>query len=532
MPACGPRPSSDRTTTRAASWPAITWSRCRAARRASAILEGIPGHETGDSRLRGFRDAVKASPGITIVASQPANWERDQGFNVFQNMLQAHADIDSVFACSDLMALGAIEAIAAAGKTGKIRVIGFDALDDAKKAIAAGTMEASVAQFPSEMGRVAVESAVKVIRGETVPAEIKVEARARDKGQREMTASDLAVGLIGLGRLGRVYARDLVRPHSPKRGSWRWPIPLGSLAAGSRRRVRRRAPLCGSRSRSSTTTAVDAVVIVTPTHTHRRARRRRGGAQEADVLRKAAGALARRGRGDAGGHRPLRACSSRWGSCGGSTPATPPEEAQIEAGRIGTPLVFKSTSRDPFRPSLEYANPKSSGGMLIDMGIHDFDLARWFMGEVATVSTIGATIAYPELATVGDIDNAVASLTFASGKLGVVDLSRSGIYGYDISTEILGSEGTVRIGYLRETPLMVMTKNSVAHDTVPYFMERFRDAYTTQLQNFAQNVQQDRTPPITIVDGLEALRLGVAATRAQESGQSVVVADVKGSPRT
>src|SRR3989454_10533536 len=138
------------------------------------ILEGIPGHETGDSRLRGFRDAVKSAPGITIVASQPANWARDQGFNVFQNMLQAHQDIDSVFACSDLMALGAVEAIAAAGKTGKIKVIGFDALDDAKKAIAAGTMAASVAQFPSEMGRAAVESAVKVIRGETLPADINV----------------------------------------------------------------------------------------------------------------------------------------------------------------------------------------------------------------------------------------------------------------------------------------------------------------------------------------------------------------------
>src|SRR3954471_18975951 len=109
-----------------------------------AILEGIPGHETGDSRMRGFRDAVKGSPGITIVASQPANWERDQGFNVFQNMLQAHPDVDSVFACSDLMALGAVEAIRSAGKTGTIKVIGFDPLDDAKKAIAAGTMTASV----------------------------------------------------------------------------------------------------------------------------------------------------------------------------------------------------------------------------------------------------------------------------------------------------------------------------------------------------------------------------------------------------
>jgi predicted dehydrogenase len=200
---------------------------------------------------------------------------------------------------------------------------------------------------------------------------------------------------------------------------------------------------------------------------------------------------------------------------------------QIDDGRIGVPLVFKATSRDPFRPSLEYANPKSSGGMLIDMGIHDFDLARWFMGDPRTVAAIGGTIAYPELATVGDIDNAVATLTFTSGKLGVVDLSRSGIYGYDISTEILGSEGTLKIGYLRETPVMLLTKNSVAHDTVPYFMERFRDAYTAQLQNFAQNVLHGRPAPITIDDGMEALRIGVAATRAQQTGSTVVVADVK-----
>lgn len=139
-----------------------------------AVLEGIPGHETADSRLRGFRDAIAGHAGVTVVASQPANWERDQGFNVFQNMLQAHPTIDTVFAASDLMALGAVEAIAAAGKTGKIRVVGFDALDDATKAIEAGTMEASVAQFPYEMGRLAIESAAKVLAGESLPKEIKV----------------------------------------------------------------------------------------------------------------------------------------------------------------------------------------------------------------------------------------------------------------------------------------------------------------------------------------------------------------------
>lgn len=139
-----------------------------------AILEGIPGHETGDSRLRGFRDAIASSPGISVVASQPANWERDQGFTVFQNMLQAHRDLDTVFACNDLMALGALEAIAAAGRAGSLRVIGYDALDDARKAIEAGQMAASVAQSPDEMGRLAVESAVKAIRGEAVPPEQKV----------------------------------------------------------------------------------------------------------------------------------------------------------------------------------------------------------------------------------------------------------------------------------------------------------------------------------------------------------------------
>ncbi|MDA2938501.1 substrate-binding domain-containing protein [Acidobacteria bacterium AH-259-A15] len=148
-----------------------------------AILEGIPGHETGDSRLRGFHDGIKEAPGIEVVASQPANWERDQGFNVFQNILQAHRQIDALFACSDLMALGAVEAIAAAGKTGQIKVIGFDALQETRIAIADGTIEASVAQYSDEMGRIGIESAVRVLNGEKIPESIpvKIELITRDK---------------------------------------------------------------------------------------------------------------------------------------------------------------------------------------------------------------------------------------------------------------------------------------------------------------------------------------------------------------
>ncbi|PYQ39254.1 MAG: sugar ABC transporter substrate-binding protein [Acidobacteria bacterium] len=147
------------------------------------VLEGIPGHETGDQRLRGFKDAVKDAKGVKIVASQTANWERDQGFTVFQNMLEAHPEIDAVFSANDMMALGAVEAIAAKGKTGKIKVVGYDAVEDAKKAIADGTIMGSVAQFPSEMGRVAVETADKLLKGQPVPAEqlVRIDLVTKDK---------------------------------------------------------------------------------------------------------------------------------------------------------------------------------------------------------------------------------------------------------------------------------------------------------------------------------------------------------------
>ena len=199
---------------------------------------------------------------------------------------------------------------------------------------------------------------------------------------------------------------------------------------------------------------------------------------------------------------------------------------QVDEGRIGRPVVFKSTSRDPFPPSLTYADPKSSGGIFIDMGIHDFDLARWFFGEVDGVQAIGATLVFPELASVGDRDNVIAMLTFADGRLGVVDLTRNGVYGYDIITELLGTEGTIRVGYIRETPILVMTRNTVAHDTVPYFMQRFERAYTLQLQNFAQNVVWDREPPVTLHDGIEALRIALAATAAYRSGQPAAVTGI------
>jgi scyllo-inositol 2-dehydrogenase (NAD+) len=333
-------------------------------------------------------------------------------------------------------------------------------------------------------------------------------------------AAKLNVALIGLGRLGRVYACDLAAR-----------IPCTRLAAVadlSRTAVdevvREFDIPVGSTDPAHVITdpSIDAVVIVTPTDTHGAVTKMAAEAGKAIFCEKPLAISLT----DALEMKRVVESSGAFFQLGfmrrfdrGYVAA----KARLGEGAIGDAVVFKSSSRDPYPPSVEYANPKTSGGLILDMGIHDFDLARWFMGEVASVQAVGGVLAYPQLGAVGDIDNAIITLTFKSGCLGVVDLTRNGIYGYDITTDLLGTAGTLRVGYLRETPLMVMTKGSVTHDTVPFFMERFGEAYTAQLENFAQNVLQGRKPPITVDDGVEVLKIAIAATKARETGQPVTV---------
>jgi scyllo-inositol 2-dehydrogenase (NAD+) len=336
----------------------------------------------------------------------------------------------------------------------------------------------------------------------------------------------LGVGLIGLGRLGRVYARDLATR-----------IPETRLAAVADTAPGVAAAIAGEydvpRHYGDPTSllddpAVHAVVVVSPTSTHsalvvQALERGKATFCEKPPALTLEEAIA------------MKAAASRtsallqMGFMRRFDPGYAEAKRLIDAGTIGAPVLFKSSSRDPFPPSLEYADPRSSGGMIVDMGIHDFDLARWFMGDVKSVHAVGGALVVPELASVGDIDNAVISLVFADGRLGVVDLSRNGVYGYDIATEVLCTKGTVRVGYLRETPLLVMTRNHVAHDTVPYFMERFEKAYTAQLRDFASNVLSDAIPSVRIDDGIEALRLGLGATRAYATRRAVDLADEGGT---
>jgi ribose transport system permease protein len=150
------------------------------------IIEGISGHETADQRRLGFLHGIENFPGIHVVASQTANWERALAYNVAENLLQAHPEIDAIFAANDEMALGALEAVDAAQRLDEVAIVGFDAIPDALDNIRAGRLLGSVAQFPGEMGRLGVERAVALLRGGVVPPpEILTKVEIIDRGNIE-----------------------------------------------------------------------------------------------------------------------------------------------------------------------------------------------------------------------------------------------------------------------------------------------------------------------------------------------------------
>ncbi len=200
---------------------------------------------------------------------------------------------------------------------------------------------------------------------------------------------------------------------------------------------------------------------------------------------------------------------------------------QIDAGVIGQPVTIRSISRDPFRTSLEFANPAVSGGLIVDMAIHDLDLARWLMAdEVERVYAETASLVYPELTTVGDADNAQITLRFTRGGIGNVEVSRTAIYGYDIQTEVVGAQGTLQIGYLRQTPLTILTKGGVTHDVVPHFPQRFGKAYTSQIEHFADCIHRQSAPEVGARDARAALQIALAADRAAHEERVVYLSEI------
>jgi len=201
----------------------------------------------------------------------------------------------------------------------------------------------------------------------------------------------------------------------------------------------------------------------------------------------------------------------------------------IDDGVIGHPVMVKLVGRDPWRTSLEFARRENSGGMIADMGVHEFDLARWLVGsEVSRVYSEGDCLVFPELREVGDIDNAVINLKFANGALGNVDLSRNAVYGYDIRSEVIGSEGSLFVGGLQGTMIWTLRKNQISHDTIPGFMERFGAAYAAEIRAFVDAIVEDRPIPVSAADARAATAIAVAATRSLDEVRPVTLAEIGG----
>ena len=198
----------------------------------------------------------------------------------------------------------------------------------------------------------------------------------------------------------------------------------------------------------------------------------------------------------------------------------------VEAGKIGEPHILRITSRDPAPPPVEYL--KISGGIFLDMSIHDFDMARYIVGsEVKEVFVKGNALIHPEIKEFGDIDTAVIVLTFENGAIGVIDNSRKAVYGYDQRLEIFGSKGMAKAeNNVGDT--VVQYDDNGGHSALPlhFFLERYENAYRVCLKSFIDCVVNDTPSPVDAHDGLMATALGIAAMKSLTEGRSVRLEEV------
>ncbi|MBN8789227.1 MAG: inositol 2-dehydrogenase [Terrimonas sp.] len=201
-------------------------------------------------------------------------------------------------------------------------------------------------------------------------------------------------------------------------------------------------------------------------------------------------------------------------------------QSLVVNGSIGDPHIVKVTSRDPAPPPLEYV--KVSGGLFLDMTIHDFDMARYITGsEVTEVYVKGDALIDPRIKQYNDIDTAVIVLTFANGAIGVIDNSRKAVYGYDQRLEVFGSRGMAKAE--NNTPDNVIQfddKGGQSALPLHFFLERYEKAYQSCIQTFVDCVLNDKPSPVDAHDGLMATVVGLAAGISLKEGRPVKIEEV------
>jgi len=193
----------------------------------------------------------------------------------------------------------------------------------------------------------------------------------------------------------------------------------------------------------------------------------------------------------------------------------------VAAGEIGEPHILRITSRDPAPPPLEYV--KVSGGIFLDMTIHDFDMARFLVGdEVESLYATGGVLVDPSIGEAGDVDTALVTLRFAGGAIGSIDNSRRAAYGYDQRVEVFGSGGCVTADNNYPNTAVVSDSQSV-HRDLPFnfFMDRYTESYVNEIKAFVACILDDTPPPVSGLDGRIPVVMGYAAKKSLAEGRPV-----------
>jgi len=201
---------------------------------------------------------------------------------------------------------------------------------------------------------------------------------------------------------------------------------------------------------------------------------------------------------------------------------------RVEAGDIGTPVIFKSVGRDKDEPPLAAYQSNVNGMLFYNNTIHDFDLARWLMrDEVSEVHAYTTTTIRPEVAQFGDVVASVVNLKYLHGAIGNVESYVQALYAYDVRTEVIGSKGSIFVGRLQKTPATFLTTHGSSEILADHFLTRFADAYLAEVQDFVHMILTGQQPRVTGEDGLRALRIAVAAENSHRLARPCKISQEK-----
>jgi myo-inositol 2-dehydrogenase / D-chiro-inositol 1-dehydrogenase len=333
----------------------------------------------------------------------------------------------------------------------------------------------------------------------------------------------LKVGVVGVGRIGRVHLHNLVRG-----------IPEADVVAVTDPRQEQARELARQYDISAVSpdydamvgdSRIDAVVLCSPTSQHASQIRQAARAGKHIFCEKPID-LSLPVIQDALDEVDRYEVQFMVGFNRRFDPGFSKAKERIEAGEIGDPHLLRITSRDPGPPPPEYI--AESGGLFLDMTIHDFDIARYVVSsEVVEVYANAAVLVDPRIGELGDVDTAVVTLSFENGALGLIDNSRKACYGYDQRLEVFGSRGMVQVDNHRRDSTLFSDKAG-AHLAPPlnFFMDRYAEAYAIEMAAFVKALTTGSSLPVTGEDGLRAVKIALAAKKSAAERRPVSLSEI------